>query len=281
MDLPAPAVGLPRRISVVGYSDHAEDTATRYTIQMEFGEGSAELAIRTVLKRYSDFKELHTKLSVKYADQLNEIRFPNKSVFHTRAESTKERRKQGFDEFVKLLLILSPAVPYHVYDFLGLADGPPPSPTEKLPPKLGGNESPEPAKQAAPEVQFQPQPQVQPLPLPLPESGPHSDVQLPPTQPRPRPKAPTSTSSFTSLLASSFTLVSVLAVAVISSPLLASKLKLRPSTLTTASSTALVSLSWFLSWPLEDLAKVALTVCAFSLSLTLLRLMASQPKPKR
>ena len=273
MDLPAPAVGLPRKISVVGFLDHSEDTATRYTIQMEFGEGSS-LAIRTVLKRYSDFKELHTKLLVKFADQLNEFRFPTKSVFQTRAESTKERRKQGFDEFVKLVLSLSP-VPYHVYDFLGLEDGPPPSPAEKVPPGLVGNESPEPARPMTPEVQFQPQPQVQPLPLPLPESGPHSEVQLPPTQPRPNgPRA----SSFTSLLASSFTLVSVLAAAIISSPLLALKLNLRPSTLTSASSTALVSLSWLLSWPLEDLAKVTLSVCAFSLSLTLLRLMASQPK---
>ena len=92
----------PRVIEVVGYSDHDndQDSKTWYTIQMEFNEGH-ERRIVSLQKRYSDFKELYDPLAKRFPE-VKACRFPNKSVFNTQAQFTKDRRRQGFDDFVKV-----------------------------------------------------------------------------------------------------------------------------------------------------------------------------------
>lgn len=49
------------------------------------------------------------------------FRFPHKSMFNTFSNYTKERRRQGFDDFLKILVTLEP-FPVEVAKFLELDD---------------------------------------------------------------------------------------------------------------------------------------------------------------
>ena len=58
-------------------------------------------------KRYSDFLTLYEKVLRRYSIPSlldGSYKFPNKSMFNTGATYTKERRKKGFDELLKLLV---------------------------------------------------------------------------------------------------------------------------------------------------------------------------------
>jgi hypothetical protein len=70
-------------------------------------------------KRYSDFQKLHTGLKERFP-QIELFKFPKKSVFNTRSEFTKVRRRQGFDDFLKVLVQLQP-MPEEVEIFLGMS----------------------------------------------------------------------------------------------------------------------------------------------------------------
>jgi hypothetical protein len=70
---------------------------------------------------FSAFQALHAALKDQYADIVEPFRFPHKSMFNTFSNYTKERRRQGFDEFLKLLVTLDP-LPVEVAKFLELND---------------------------------------------------------------------------------------------------------------------------------------------------------------
>jgi hypothetical protein len=72
-------------------------------------------------KRYSAFQALHAALKEQYPDVVEPFRFPNKSMFNTFSNYTKERRRQGFDDFLKILVTLEPFPP-EVAKFLELDD---------------------------------------------------------------------------------------------------------------------------------------------------------------
>ena len=86
---------------------------THYIISIKFSGKVFELR-----KRYSEFADLHQKLKLKYPE-IDEFRFPNKSILNTHAPFTKERRLRGFDEYVKLLCKLKP-IDAEVAEFLQL-----------------------------------------------------------------------------------------------------------------------------------------------------------------
>lgn len=92
-----------------------------YTVYNVFVE-EKKTSMRWLLrKRYSAFQALHAALKDQYADIVEPFRFPHKSMFNTFSNYTKERRRQGFDEFLKILVTLDP-LPVEVAKFLELND---------------------------------------------------------------------------------------------------------------------------------------------------------------
>lgn len=94
------------------YEDTTDDDyspVTLYLIKISFQiTGGGEVKISNILrKRYSEFSKLYNSLRPKFA-KLENYRFPNKSMFNSQSTFTKDRRRQGFDEFVKLLVQLMP-----------------------------------------------------------------------------------------------------------------------------------------------------------------------------
>lgn len=69
----------------------------------------------------SAFQALHAALKEQYPDVVEPFRFPHKSMFNTFSNYTKERRRQGFDDFLKILVTLDP-FPAEVAKFLELDD---------------------------------------------------------------------------------------------------------------------------------------------------------------
>uniref|UniRef100_A0A7S2MDG1 PX domain-containing protein n=1 Tax=Octactis speculum TaxID=3111310 RepID=A0A7S2MDG1_9STRA len=69
-----------------------------------------------IVRRYSEFRKLHELLRAKCPEAAG-FRFPRKSKFHTHSTFTKERRLDGFNEYLQMLCNLNPQ-PSEVYDFL-------------------------------------------------------------------------------------------------------------------------------------------------------------------
>jgi hypothetical protein len=66
------------------------------------------------------FNHLYRSLKDRYP-QIGQYKFPNKSVFHTFSQFTKERRRSGFEEFLNLVMSLRP-IPPEMEDFLEVDD---------------------------------------------------------------------------------------------------------------------------------------------------------------
>ena len=79
------------------------------------------LTCRFVYFICSAFQALHASLKEQYPDVVEPFRFPHKSMFNTFSNYTKERRRQGFDDFLKILVTLEP-FPVEVAKFLELDD---------------------------------------------------------------------------------------------------------------------------------------------------------------
>jgi hypothetical protein len=79
------------------------------------------LATHRTFRLYSAFQALHAALKDQYPEVVEPFRFPHKSMFNTFSNYTKERRRQGFDDFLKLLVSLEP-LPMEVARFLELDD---------------------------------------------------------------------------------------------------------------------------------------------------------------
>ncbi|CAM9101847.1 unnamed protein product [Ascophyllum nodosum] len=72
----------------------------------------------SVRRRYSQFSQFRQSLRRQHKE-VGSFRFPNKSKFNTFAEHTKERRRTGFDEFLRLVAGLHPR-PQEVDVFLAM-----------------------------------------------------------------------------------------------------------------------------------------------------------------
>ncbi|KAJ1441488.1 hypothetical protein B484DRAFT_442782 [Ochromonadaceae sp. CCMP2298] len=86
---------------------------TTYIVTVTYGSRS-----HTVGKRYSAFKALH---AVAKSSISREYKFPNKSLFSNSAQSTKDRRKAGFDELLQLLVAQTPLLG-EAEEFLGISE---------------------------------------------------------------------------------------------------------------------------------------------------------------
>ena len=88
-------------VHVAGYNDEHYDESRSATFYLVFFNGN----LNFVKKRYTQFLELYEGVKHR-CDELSSgrYRFPNKSIFNTGAKFTKERRKQGFDELLKILV---------------------------------------------------------------------------------------------------------------------------------------------------------------------------------
>lgn len=88
-------------VHVAGYNDEYYEADKSATFYLVFFNGDKNF----VKKRYTNFLDLYDNLRSK-VDLLNTggYRFPNKSMFNTSATFTKERRKRGFDELLKIVV---------------------------------------------------------------------------------------------------------------------------------------------------------------------------------
>jgi hypothetical protein len=66
------------------------------------------------------FSHLYRSLKDRYVI-IGQYKFPNKSVFHTFSQFTKDRRRSGFEEFLNLVLSIRP-MPPEMEDFLEVDD---------------------------------------------------------------------------------------------------------------------------------------------------------------
>lgn len=104
-------------MSVTHYDDVISpqgECVTMYMVQVQYSNRSAYV----IAKRYSDFANLYSLVKdiVPY-----DFKFPNKSMFNNSAQFTKDRRRKGFDELVKLLARYDP-IPDELQSFLELRE---------------------------------------------------------------------------------------------------------------------------------------------------------------
>lgn len=100
----------------INYEEYLDSTAnvvTHYIVNVVYNQQSYQLK-----KRYSEFSDLHIALKDQF-HAFQAYKFPNKSMFNTHSQFTKERRRQGFDELVKICCTLKP-LPKEVEVFLEL-----------------------------------------------------------------------------------------------------------------------------------------------------------------
>lgn len=101
-------------IAVLRYIDELVDgnLVTFY----EIGNPHASKCITR--KRYAQFRKFYEEIKSR-SPEVAEFKFPNKSVFHSMATHTKERRKSGFSEFLQLVYHID-SLHIPLLDFLGV-----------------------------------------------------------------------------------------------------------------------------------------------------------------
>jgi len=107
-------------ITVPKFEEQTDATGylvTYYVVLIEYAPQNLRYSL---YKRYSSFGILYDVLKTQYKT-IEEFRFPNKSMFNTHANFTKERRRQGFDDFLKIVAQLHP-MPHEVEEFLEIQD---------------------------------------------------------------------------------------------------------------------------------------------------------------
>lgn len=103
-------------LSVPSHKEHLTADGQRYTTySVVVRMGGRQWSVR---KRYSQFDQFRMSLR-KQHKEVGSFRFPNKSRFNTFSEHTKERRRTGFDEFLRLVAGLHPR-PQEVDVFLAM-----------------------------------------------------------------------------------------------------------------------------------------------------------------
>ncbi|CAM9986619.1 unnamed protein product [Scytosiphon promiscuus] len=103
-------------LSVPSHQEHLTADGQRYTTyEVLVRMGGRQWSVR---KRYSQFDQFRMSLRRQHKE-VGSFRFPNKSKFNTFSEHTKERRRTGFDEFLRLVANLHPR-PEEVDVFLAM-----------------------------------------------------------------------------------------------------------------------------------------------------------------
>mmetsp|Transcript_4510 Transcript_4510/g.13512 ORF Transcript_4510/g.13512 Transcript_4510/m.13512 type:complete len:241 (-) Transcript_4510:182-904(-) len=99
--------------AVTGYTD-CVTKSQRYTIYDVLVKAQGRLW--TVQRRYTDFRELHESLRVKFDDVAAE-KFPSKARFLPSTKAMKDRRRDAFDRYIQLICGKKP-LPAEVATFL-------------------------------------------------------------------------------------------------------------------------------------------------------------------
>lgn len=105
------------KVSCFKYEDSKDDFGQVVVMYVILVEDVTKNVKHILHKRYSDFLELFTVL--KDSPDIENFRFPNKSLFNNRSQFTLERRLEGFNDFLQLAIKLKP-MPEEVAQFLGL-----------------------------------------------------------------------------------------------------------------------------------------------------------------
>jgi hypothetical protein len=106
------------KVSCFKYEDSKDEFGQVVVMYVILVEDVTKNVKHILHKRYSDFLELFTVLKDLSPD-IENFRFPNKSLFNNRAQFTLERRLEGFNDFLQLAIKLKP-MPEEVAQFLGL-----------------------------------------------------------------------------------------------------------------------------------------------------------------
>ena len=119
MMLPSLAVkvmGYEEQVDIEESTTNKTSTVTVYVTKVEATIDSKIKAVYFLRKRYSDFSALFAALKDRIPD-VDNYKFPNKSIFNTNAQFTKDRRLSGFNDLLKLLFTMKPT-PMEFGEFL-------------------------------------------------------------------------------------------------------------------------------------------------------------------
>ena len=108
------------KVSCFKYEDDEDDygqLVVMYVILVEDVDTGAKHILH---KRYSDFLELFTNLR-ELSPDIDRYKFPNKSLFNNRSQFTLERRLEGFNDFLQIVIEMKP-LPEQAQDFLELKE---------------------------------------------------------------------------------------------------------------------------------------------------------------
>jgi hypothetical protein len=97
------------KIDVRGYEDYLDaqnNVVTHYVVNIL--SSGLEYQLR---KRYSEFAMLLNATKERCPGLAN-FQFPNKSIFHTYSDFTKERRRQAFEVELNILLAMDPPLQF-------------------------------------------------------------------------------------------------------------------------------------------------------------------------
>lgn len=106
------------KVSCFKYEDSKDEFGQVVVMYVILVEDVTKNVKHILHKRYSDFLELFTVLKDLSPD-IENFRFPNKSLFNNRSQFTLERRLEGFNDFLQLAIKLKP-MPEDIAQFLGL-----------------------------------------------------------------------------------------------------------------------------------------------------------------
>lgn len=122
------------RVKITSYEELEDKEGHIFTVYNVLVEETSTKKFWQIRKRYKysinilivddacnrHFSYLFNSLKDQYA-QVERFRFPNKSMFNTFSQFTKERRRAGFEEFMNMVVQISP-MPVEVEEFLELDD---------------------------------------------------------------------------------------------------------------------------------------------------------------
>lgn len=108
------------KVSCFKYEDIEDEYGQMVVMYVILVENVTKDVTHILHKRYSDFLELFTVLRG-LSPEIDNFRFPNKSLFNNRSQFTLDRRLEGFNDFLQLAIKMKP-VPEVTITFLGLKE---------------------------------------------------------------------------------------------------------------------------------------------------------------
>lgn len=112
---------MPLFLSVPNCEEQPDATGGRFiTLYVVRVEDTSRNLRYLLPKRYSSFEFLYNILKLKL-HEVEQFRFPEKSMFNNHSQLIKEKRRQSFESFLQLLASIRP-LPMELEEFLELDD---------------------------------------------------------------------------------------------------------------------------------------------------------------